>query len=58
MAVASDRLDLKLSSDDKQLLIQAAAIEGLSSATCPLNRDNPSALGRQKAGPRGHPAGA
>ena len=32
MAVGSDRLDLKLSSDDKQLLIQAAAIEGLSLA--------------------------
>ena len=32
MAVASDRLDLKLSSDDKRLLIQAAAIEGLSLA--------------------------
>ena len=29
MAVSSDRLDLKLSSDDKQLLIQSAAIEGM-----------------------------
>jgi uncharacterized protein (DUF1778 family) len=32
MAVASDRLDLKLSSEDKELLSQAAAIEGLSLA--------------------------
>jgi uncharacterized protein (DUF1778 family) len=32
MAVASDRLDLKLSSEDKELLIQAAAIEGMSLA--------------------------
>ena len=32
MAVASDRLDLKLSSDDKDLLMQAAAIEGMSLA--------------------------
>jgi uncharacterized protein (DUF1778 family) len=32
MAVASDRLDLKLTSDDKELLIQAAAIEGMSVA--------------------------
>jgi len=32
MAVASDRLDLKLSSEDKELLIQAAAIKGMSLA--------------------------
>jgi uncharacterized protein (DUF1778 family) len=32
MAVASDRLDLKLSKEDKQLLIEAAAIEGMSLA--------------------------
>lgn len=32
MAVVSDRLDLKLSSEDKELLIQAAAIEGMSLA--------------------------
>ena len=32
MALASDRLDLKLSSDDKDLLIQAAALEGMSLA--------------------------
>ena len=32
MAVASDRLDLKLSSDDKDLLMQAATIEGMSLA--------------------------
>ena len=32
MALASDRLDLKLSSDDKDLLMQAATIEGMSLA--------------------------
>jgi hypothetical protein len=32
MGVASDRLDLKLSSEDKELLIQAAAIKGMSLA--------------------------
>ena len=32
MAIASDRLDLKLSSEAKDLFIQAAAIEGMSLA--------------------------
>ena len=37
MAVASDRLDLKLSSGDKELLIQAATLEGMSLAAFVLS---------------------